>query len=67
MSNSIAHRSHAHHVPLLPVFAVVATVLIATAVIWAINHWAVPFHPYWIILPTVFMAALVTAVYLGQR
>ena len=38
MSNSIAHRSHAHHVPLLPVFAVVATVLIATAVIWAINQ-----------------------------
>jgi|NGEPerStandDraft_6_1074524.scaffolds.fasta_scaffold119838_2 hypothetical protein len=37
------------------------------AVIWAINHWAVPFHPCWIILPTVFMAALVTAVYLWQR
>ena len=25
MSNTIAHRSHVHHVPLLPVFAVVAT------------------------------------------
>ena len=32
-------------------------------VIWAINHWAVPFSPYWVILPTVLMAALCTAVY----
>jgi hypothetical protein len=32
-------------------------------VIWAINHWAVPIHPYWIIVPTILMAALCTAVY----
>ena len=32
-------------------------------VIWAINHWAVPIHPYWIIVPTILMAALGTAVY----
>ena len=38
MSNTIAHRPHVHHVPLLPVFAVIATVLIATAVIWAVNQ-----------------------------
>ncbi len=38
MSNTIAHRSHAHHVPLLPVVAVIATVLIASAVIWAVNQ-----------------------------
>jgi hypothetical protein len=32
-------------------------------IIWAINHWAVPIHPYWIIVPTILMAALCTAVY----
>ena len=32
-------------------------------VLWAIDHWAVPFHPYWIIVPTILMAALCTAVY----
>jgi hypothetical protein len=38
MSNTIAHRPQVHRVPLLPVLAVVATVLIATAAIWAINQ-----------------------------
>jgi hypothetical protein len=32
-------------------------------VLWAIDHWTVPFHPYWIIVPTILMAALCTAVY----
>lgn len=36
------------------------------AVLWAIDHWAVPFHPYWIIVPTILMAALCTAVYCWQ-
>ncbi len=38
MSNTIAHRPHAHHLPLAPVIAVVAVALIAAAVIWAINQ-----------------------------
>jgi hypothetical protein len=32
-------------------------------IIWVINHWAVPIHPYWIIMPTILMAALGTVVY----
>jgi len=36
-------------------------------VIWAIDHWAVPFHPYWINVPTILMAGLVTAVYLRRN
>ena len=32
-------------------------------VIWAIDHWGVPFHPYLVIVPTILMAALCTAVY----
>ena len=33
------------------------------AILWAINYWAVPIHPYWIIVPTILMAAFGTAVY----
>ena len=32
-------------------------------VIWAIDHWAVPFSSYWVTVPTILMAALCTAVY----
>jgi hypothetical protein len=37
VSNTIAHRSHVHHFPLLPALAVLAAVLIAAAVLYAIN------------------------------
>ncbi len=36
-------------------------------VIWAIDHWAVPFHPYWINVPTILMAALATVVYFRRN
>ena len=42
-------------------------VLKCFAVIWAINYWAVPVHPYWIIVPTILMAALGTVVYLRRN
>jgi hypothetical protein len=39
MSNTIAHRHQVHHhVPLMPVLAVIVAVLLATVVIWAINQ-----------------------------
>jgi hypothetical protein len=39
MSNTIAHRPHVHHhVPLLPVLAVIVAIAIAAAVIWAVNQ-----------------------------
>ena len=41
----------------------VVIVVKCLVVIWAIDHWAVPFNPYWIIVPTILMAALCTAVY----
>ena len=37
MSTSIAHRHHVQ-VPLMPVLAVIVTVMLATVVIWAINQ-----------------------------
>lgn len=40
-----------------------AIVIKCFVVIWAIDHWAAPFSPYWIIVPTILMAALCTAVY----
>jgi len=30
---------------------------------WAIRHWSVPVHPAWIIVPTLLMAALATALW----
>jgi len=36
MSHTIAHRPHAHHLPLAPVIALIAVVLIAAAVFWAV-------------------------------
>jgi len=37
------------------------------AVTWAIHRWTVPFHPAWIIGPTLLMAALGTALYWRRR
>ena len=34
---------------------------------WACSHYALPFHPLWIIAPTVAFAALCTGVYLFAR
>jgi hypothetical protein len=39
MSHTIAHRPHVqHHVPAMPVIAVIVAIVIATAIIWAINQ-----------------------------
>ena len=39
MSNTIAHRLHVqHHVPLMPVLAVIVTARPATVVTWAVNQ-----------------------------
>jgi hypothetical protein len=40
MSSTIAHRQHVQHrhVPLMPIFAVFVTIVLATAVIWAVNQ-----------------------------
>ena len=39
MSHTIVHRPHVHHhVPLLPIVALIAAVLIAGAVLWAVNQ-----------------------------
>jgi hypothetical protein len=34
---------------------------------WACTKYAVPFHPFWVIGPTIAFAALCTAIYLGRR
>jgi hypothetical protein len=48
----------------------VAWVLVAvkcTLVWWAMIHWSVPFHPLWIVGPTLAFAALATAVWLAHH
>ena len=47
-------------------FMTIAWVLIAMKCVlvwWAMNHWNVPFHPLWVIGPTLMFAALVTAIW----
>ena len=34
---------------------------------WACSYYPVPFHPLWIVLPTVAFASLCTAVYLRRQ
>lgn len=36
-------------------------------VIWAIHRWHVPFSPWWVIAPTVMLAALCTAIYIWRE
>ncbi len=43
-----------------------AIVVKCLLVIWIIDRWAVPFHPYWINGPTIAMGALVTSIYLRR-
>jgi hypothetical protein len=42
-------------------------VLKSVFVWWACTHYPVPFHPLWIVGPTVIFAALCTAVYFWRR
>lgn len=34
---------------------------------WAIGHWQVPFHPAWIVMPTLLFAALATVLWLAPH
>jgi len=56
--------------PLARRIIIIGWVLIAiksVLVWWACTHYALPFHPMWIIGPTVAFAALCTGVYLYAR
>ena len=37
------------------------------AVTWAIDHWHVPFHAAWVVVPTLIFAAVATLLWLGVR
>ena len=41
-------------------------ILVKCALVWwAMVHWHVPFHPAWIVLPTLLFAALATMLWFG--
>jgi len=42
-------------------------VLKSIFVIWAVDHYHIPFSALWVIAPTVIFAGLCTAVYFGRR
>jgi hypothetical protein len=39
----------------------------SVAVVWAVQHYHVPFSPLWVIVPTVAFASLCTGVYCWRR
>jgi hypothetical protein len=46
--------------------AIWGAILIKCALVWwAVVHWHVPFHPGWIVLPTLLFAALATLLWFG--
>jgi hypothetical protein len=55
----------------LPSRSVERLILVAWAIIiakcfvvaWAIDHYAIPIQPGWVVVPTLFMAAICTALY----
>lgn len=48
------------------VAAIWGAILIKCALVWwAMVHWHLPFHPAWIVLPTLMFAALATALWFG--
>jgi len=50
---------------LLAAWLIIAAKCVAVA--WAIQHWAVPVHPAWIVAPTLLMAALATVLWVAHR
>jgi len=41
-------------------------ILVKCALVWwAMVHWHLPFHPAWIVLPTLMFATLATALWFG--
>lgn len=36
-------------------------------VIWAVDHWQMPFHAGWVVLPTLAFASLATVLWLGHE
>ena len=42
-------------------------VLKSFVVVWAVNHYAMPFNPLWVIAPTVCFAFLATSLYYWLR
>lgn len=46
--------------------AVWLAILVKCALVWwAMIHWHVPFHPGWIVVPTLLFALLATGLWLG--
>ena len=51
-------------------FMSVAWVLIAAkcgVVWWAMIHWRIPFHPLWIVAPTIVFAGIATLLWLAHQ
>jgi hypothetical protein len=64
------HLPTEHYAKRMRWFMGVAWLLITVKCIvvwWAMNHWAVPFHPLWIVAPTVVFAAIASLLWLTHE
>jgi|CZKI01.1.fsa_nt_gi hypothetical protein len=58
---------HRRRVEVLIYFCWGLIVLKSFVVVWAVNHFAMPFNPMWVIAPTVTFAFVATAAYYWLR
>jgi hypothetical protein len=49
--------------------AILWAIILAKCIVvwWAIGHWHVPFHPMWIVAPTIGFATLASALWLTHH
>jgi hypothetical protein len=66
-ANSIKWRRLSPGQLALLVLAWVLIIAKCLAVPWAIEHWSVPIHAAWVILPTLIFAGVVTALVIFVR
>lgn len=64
--------NYAAHVRLLRIrwfMAAAWAVIIAKCVFvsWAVDHWRMPFHAAWVVVPTIVFAALATALWAAHH
>ena len=68
--NLPVHIDVAQYTPRVRWFMAIAWTLVAvkcTLIWWAMVHWSVPFHPLWIVGPTLLFALLATALWLTHH
>jgi hypothetical protein len=51
------------------IMAVLWTVIVAKSIVvwWAVGYWQMPFHPLWIVAPTIVFAGLASVIWITHH